>query len=79
MVVNVMVPTVCPAVTVIASKEMPFGAMLPEIAVPPSALYDTVVPAGRAGGGLAAVEAVYDCPPVETFFTQTPPVAAAPC
>ena len=77
-VVNVTEPKVCPAERVMVSSEMPLGAMLPEVAVPPSALYATVVPAGRTGAGDAAVEAVYDCPPVETFFTQTAPVAEVP-
>jgi hypothetical protein len=77
--VNVIVPKVCPAETVIVSREMPFVAMLPETAVPPSALYATVVPAGNTGVGVAAVEAVYDCPPVETFCTQTAPVEVVPC
>ena len=60
------------------SKETAFGATLLEVPVPPSALYVIAVPVGRTGAGEAAVEAVYDCPPVETFFTQTAPVDAVP-
>ena len=75
-VVNDTEPMVCPAVRVIVSKEIPLGGILPEVAVPPSALYVTVVPAGSVGDALVA--AVYVCPPVETFFTQTAPVTVVP-
>jgi hypothetical protein len=38
-----------------------------------------IVPAGRTGAGDGAVDAVYDCEPVETFFIQTPPTTEVPC